>query len=82
MPKDKSDWTDLSLSGIDSLLEGIQTRLPYLSDEERDMLANTLLDEVGKRIANGEDLAFVKPTRDGQVKLTHLDLDRIRRRLR
>jgi hypothetical protein len=82
MRHDRNDNTDLALSGHESVLRGLEKRLPYLSEEERENLADTLLDEIGKRIAAGEDLAFLKATRNGDVKLTHLDLDKVRRRLR
>ena len=57
-------------SGNSNLISAISSSYPKLSDLEVNKLGNLLLNEVSKRIANGEQMAFMKPRHDGKIELT------------
>lgn len=72
---------DLILTrGITSIREGIKARFPSLSQRDQELLAESLLDEVGRRIKAGEDIAFVKKLPNGQAKVQFVDLASARKR--
>lgn len=48
-----------------ALIRGIQTKYPRLPRKDIQILANTILDEIGRRLNSGDDLAFIRPNRDG-----------------
>lgn len=61
-------------AGTKDLLLGFQTRFPHLSRVDAEILAGTVMTEVGKRIANGDDIAFIRKNSDGTAELTILGL--------
>jgi hypothetical protein len=56
------------------LINAVKIANPNLSDIEAARTANIVLVETSKRIASGEQIAFVKPTSEGKVEVTTLGI--------
>ncbi len=57
------------------LLAALKKRFSDLNDVELEQVALAILSEVGKRLVNGEQIAFVKKTTDDRTTLTILKLE-------
>lgn len=64
-----------------NLLHGIRARYPHLSTSEQEELANDLMDEVGRRLGEHEDLAFVRKRNDGRAEIEIWNTRSIRKKL-
>jgi len=66
--------------GSARLVRSIRKRYPNLSVSEARRLGGIVLDEVGKRISAGEQLAFLRRNPDGDAELTVIGLEILRRK--
>lgn len=61
--------------GSSRSIRAIKRRYPDLSDKEPERLLSIVVDEVGKRIGRGEQIAFLRTNPDGTAELTVLGLE-------
>jgi hypothetical protein len=69
---------ELSASSA-QLVRSIQKRYPSLSRAEARRLGSIVIEEVGKRVASGERLAFLRKNSQGEAELTVLGLEVLRK---
>lgn len=67
-------------AGSARLVRSIKKRYADLSTPEARRLGGIVLDEVGKRISAGEQLAFLRRNPDGDAELTVIGLEILRRK--
>ena len=57
------------------LTEALRKRIPGISDAEIEIVVHQLEGEIGKRLKNDEELAFIKRKDDGSGELTVYEID-------
>lgn len=71
---DSPNQYDLSV-GAANLIHAIEQRYPDLTSEEVTKLGDLLMEEIAKRLAAGEQLAFLTRRPDGNAELTVWNLE-------